>query len=163
MKVDIQWSHRSVAKQSPLSSGELKIFLRAIVARVLKEPEAQAWVLKAGAKPDSLGLRFCDDQEMREIHRRLRHIDRATDILSFPAAEWGEGAWLEGRALGDLLVSLETVQRAATRARRSMKNELREVLIHGVLHLFGWDHVGVSRTRADRMRQLQKKILRVMK
>jgi probable rRNA maturation factor len=163
MIVAIQWASRSLRDKSPVLTPLLKSFLRSVVKTLLPEPEAKDWVAQAGAFPSTLSVRICDDIEMRAVHKRLRGLDRTTDVLSFPSLEWGSGAWLEEPTLGDLLVSLECVERAARRVGRTSEEELFEVLIHGVLHLFGLDHVNVTRGRAVRMRQLQKKLLRAMK
>lgn len=83
----------------------------------------------------SLAVRFVDDGEMRDLQRRYRGLDRATDVLSFPGGETPEG-----RHLGDLVVSLDTARRQAAAAGLELEREVRELLLHGVLHCLGHDH-----------------------
>jgi probable rRNA maturation factor len=83
----------------------------------------------------SLAVRFVDDSEMREVQRRWRGLDHATDVLSFPGDETPEG-----RHLGDLVLSLDTARRQASASGLELEREVRELLLHGVLHCLGYDH-----------------------
>jgi len=83
----------------------------------------------------SLTVRLTDDAEMRELNRRYRGRDRTTDVLSFT----GE-ATPEGRHLGDLVISLPVARRQAREAGHPLERELRELVLHGVLHCLGHDH-----------------------
>jgi rRNA maturation RNase YbeY len=107
-----------------------------------------------------VGLHFCADIEMRGFQKQFRNLDRTTDILSFPSSEGFQFDLKEHNPVptwGDLIVSLDTVIRGAKRAKRHWSKELNEVLIHGVLHLLGYDHVkgGAS---ARLMKDIQKNI-----
>ncbi|MCY3934217.1 MAG: GTPase Era [Acidobacteria bacterium] len=77
-------------------------------------------------------LRLVDDEEMRELSRRYRQLDRATDVLSFPGEETPEG-----RHLGDVVISVET---AASRDGATLERELKVLALHGILHCLGYDH-----------------------
>ncbi|HUP22103.1 MAG TPA: rRNA maturation RNase YbeY [Thermoanaerobaculia bacterium] len=83
----------------------------------------------------SMGVRFVGDQEMRDIHRRYRGRDHSTDVLSFPGDDTPEG-----RHLGDLVVSLERASSQAAESGLTLDQEVRELLLHGVLHCLGQDH-----------------------
>jgi probable rRNA maturation factor len=88
----------------------------------------------------SATLVFTDDDEIRELNRRYRKHDRATDVLSFHLQELsGEddpaGAGIE---LGDIVISVETARRRA--AGKRLGGELERLAIHGLCHLFGHDH-----------------------
>jgi probable rRNA maturation factor len=116
-----------------------------------------------------VALHFCGDVEMRSLQKHYRKIDRTTDVLSFPALEISGVAALypslpvQERSWGALVVSLNAVERGARRGRRSPPSELREVLIHGFLHLLGMDHVlgkGVTARHAREMRDLQRLLLK---
>ena len=82
--------------------------------------------------PATFTLRLVDDEEMRELNRRYRQLDRATDVLSFPGEETPEG-----RHLGDVVISVET---AGAGGGRSLERELKVLTLHGVLHCLGYDH-----------------------
>jgi probable rRNA maturation factor len=103
-------------------AAELERWLRTVVRELC--PEAV-----------TVGARFVDDAEMRAIHHRYLGADHATDVLSFPGDDTPEG-----RHLGDLVVSLDTARRQAAAAGLGLEQELRELLLHGVLHCLGHDH-----------------------
>ncbi|HUD22905.1 MAG TPA: rRNA maturation RNase YbeY [Acidobacteriaceae bacterium] len=74
------------------------------------------------------------DATLRRLNRSFRGKNTATDVLSFPAAESGVGV------AGDLAISLETAARHAKQFGHSLRDEVRVLLLHGVLHLAGFDH-----------------------
>jgi probable rRNA maturation factor len=78
------------------------------------------------------------DATLRRLNRQFRWKNEATDVLSFPAgdAEDGNGSGVAG----DLAISLETAARQAARFGHSLRDEVRVLLLHGVLHLAGFDH-----------------------
>ena len=84
---------------------------------------------------DTFGVLFTGDSEIQDLNRRYREKDRPTDVLSFP----GETT-VEGAHLGDVVVSVPTARRQAEEREHSLDREIRELLIHGVLHCLGHDH-----------------------
>ena len=87
-------------------------------------------------------LRIVSDRRIRELNRRYRDRDRATDVLAFPAdpipAELAPEE--EDAYLGDLVVSAETAARQARQAGVEIDEEIRVLAVHGYLHLLGYDH-----------------------
>lgn len=83
----------------------------------------------------SLAVRLTDDEDLRRLNRNHRGIDRSTDVLSFPGART-----VEGYHLGDLAVSVPTAARQAGVQGHSLEREIKILLLHGVLHLLGYDH-----------------------
>jgi probable rRNA maturation factor len=81
------------------------------------------------------------DRKIRGLNRRYRHKDKPTDVLSFPAAE-GEmiphGA--EEWGYGDIVISVEAAQRQARERGHGLEKELEILILHGLLHLLGFDH-----------------------
>jgi probable rRNA maturation factor len=77
---------------------------------------------------------LADDATLRRLNRSFRHKNKATDVLSFPAAENPEGY------AGDLAISLDTAARQAAEFGHSLRDEVRILLLHGLLHLTGMDH-----------------------
>ncbi len=75
------------------------------------------------------------DLQLRRLNRRFREKNTSTDVLSFPAP-----FELSGVHAGDLAVSLETAQRQAEEHDHSLRDEVRILLLHGLLHLAGMDH-----------------------
>ena len=93
---------------------------------------ARKVVAELAPDPATLTLRLVDDNEIRELNRRYRSLDEATDVLSFP----GETT-PEGRHLGDVVISVETAEK---RGGAPVERELRVLALHGVLHCLGYDH-----------------------
>jgi probable rRNA maturation factor len=106
-----------------------------------------------GSTDAELSVSLVSDSEIARLAGRFGRPARPTDVLAFALAE-GRGAAHRGPCLGDVLISLETAARQARRARRALDLELRDLLIHGVLHLLGMDHE-TGRADARSMRQLE--------
>jgi probable rRNA maturation factor len=79
-------------------------------------------------------VRLAGAAEARALNREFRHIDRATDVLSFPAGADG------GEYAGDILICMPVAEAQARRAGHSLARELLLLAIHGLLHLKGLDH-----------------------
>ena len=94
------------------------------------------------------------DAEVRRLNREFRGKDKATDVLSFPALD-GHGRM---PLAGDLAISVETAAREAMRHKHSLGIELRVLLLHGVLHLAGYDHETDSGEMARKEERLRKKL-----
>jgi len=95
----------------------------------------------------SLALSFVGDRAIRTLNRTHRGKDRATDVLSFPLYEPDAvpvGPPVDGepeRLLGDLVVSVDTARRQARAYDATLAEEIARLLVHGVLHLMGHDHL----------------------
>ena len=89
---------------------------------------------------EEISILFCDDAEIQNLNKSYRNIDSPTDILSFENGseyENDEGKWLEA---GDIAISFETRPKNAEYFKVSENEELKRLLIHGCLHLNGYDH-----------------------
>lgn len=84
-----------------------------------------------------------DDEKIHEINREYRNVDRPTDVISF-ALEDDKTMTSEVRILGDIYVSIDTARRQAYEYYNTEKEELRFLIIHGLLHLLGYDHMNES-------------------
>lgn len=85
-----------------------------------------------------LGVLICSDEEIRKLNSSYRGVDRATDVLSFGSEETDPESGR--RYLGDLIVSYETAEAQARAAKHDVTTEINILLIHGLLHLLGYDH-----------------------
>ena len=85
-----------------------------------------------GKSESSATIAFVSDKRIRELNRQFRGIDKATDVLSFPAEE--------ELNLGDVAVSVETATVQAKENGLSFEGELAQLILHGLLHLCGYDH-----------------------
>jgi len=90
---------------------------------------------------------------MTRLNRQYRGKAATTDVLSFPMRE-GSFASLSPHLLGDVVISAETADRQARAAGRPLQDELTALLIHGILHLLGYDHQTPSEAR--RMKRLER-------
>lgn len=111
-------------------------------------------VLEALRLPDAeLSLLLVSDPVMRTLNRDWRGKDRPTDVLSFAQREGDGGA--PGQLLGDVVISVDTARRQAAERGDSLLRESERLLIHGVLHLLGYDHE-VSVQEARRMQRRER-------
>ena len=85
-----------------------------------------------GKSEQSATIAFVSDKRIRELNRQFRGIDKATDVLSFPAEEESN--------LGDIAVSVETAAIQANENGLTLDQEIAQLILHGLLHLCGHDH-----------------------
>lgn len=105
-----------------------------------------------------LSVALVHDDEMHRLNRDYRGKDRTTDVLAFALRE-GEGtAVQEPGLLGDVVVSVPTAARQATERGHALDREIAELLVHGILHLLGYDHER-SPAEARRMFREQRRVL----
>ena len=108
--------------------------IREIVRKVLQ-------YLKVEDKTE-VSILFTDDKFIRSLNNKYRGIDKPTDVLSFSLQEGAvKSPEVESdKLLGDIIISVETAQRQADNLNHSVEKELNILLIHGLLHLTGYDH-----------------------
>ena len=101
--------------------------------------DTEAWsrfatkALNAIGRPESSAtIAFVSDKKIRELNRQFRGSDKETDVLSFPAGETF--------TLGDIAVSIDTAARQAKENGLSLDEEIAQLILHGLLHLSGYDH-----------------------
>jgi probable rRNA maturation factor len=118
---------------------------------------AQVMEGESVAQDRALAVLLTEDAELRRLNREFRDVDEATDVLSFPDESTEEFVGGSG-ALGDIAISLETATRRAAAANRPTDREISHLLVHGILHLCGYDHE-LGRDEAERMRQREEHYL----
>jgi probable rRNA maturation factor len=103
--------------------------------------DTEAWSTFATKALEAIGngesaatIAFVSDGRIRELNRQFRGVDKATDVLSFPADEPDE------LNLGDIAVSVETAAAQAKENGLSFDDEIAQLILHGLLHLSGYDH-----------------------
>ena len=94
-----------------------------------------------------------NDAAIRRLNRQFRHKDKPTDVLSFPAPG-GDGPVV---VAGDLAISLDTAARYARRFGHSLQQEVKILLMHGLLHLAGYDHETDDGEMAEREEALRRR------
>jgi probable rRNA maturation factor len=100
-----------------------------------------------GKRPGEITVLLSDDAELRQLNRRYRRMDRATDVLSFPYPDDG------ARVSGDIVVSRDRLAEQARRFRVPLGHELARLVVHGALHLAGLDHHTVPERRHMRAQE----------
>jgi probable rRNA maturation factor len=130
---------------------------------------ARAILANVGEPSAELGILFVGDQRMRGLNRRYRGKDRTTDVLAFAMREavmpyalrqvQGRPLHCTSDILGDVVIAVPTAVRQAKQGRRSLNEELSVLLIHGILHLCGYDHERGEK-EARRMHRRERMILR---
>jgi len=90
-------------------------------------------------KAEGVTLSFVSDRAMRELNRLWRHKQGTTDVLSFPA-EQDEFEKAEGSSLGDVVISVEQAARQARENGLTLEQEIAQLILHGLIHLCGYDH-----------------------
>jgi probable rRNA maturation factor len=108
--------------------------------------------------PVELGVALADDAELRRLNRDYRGRDTPTNVLAFPA--WEPGTRVPPDApvlLGDVVLAFETVAREAAEQDKPFADHFRHLIVHGVLHLLGYDHV--TQDEAATMETLETAIL----
>ncbi len=139
----------------------------------LMQTAADCALLMEGVTRDcAVSIRLCDDDAIHEINREYRGVDRATDVLSFPTVGYPAGVTaghadrllrrelddeLNACMLGDLILSVPHVLAQAEEYGHSPERECAYLLVHGLCHLMGYDHIEDDDKR--RMRTMEEKIL----
>ena len=100
---------------------------------------AEAALLDNDAPPSEISVVLSDDEHLRELNKHHRGMDKPTNVLSFPAARLKAPAGAP-RLLGDIVIAFETVEREASEESKPIENHLSHLVVHGVLHLLGYDH-----------------------
>ncbi len=109
-----------------------------------------------------LAVVVTDDEALHELNRRYRHVDAPTDVLAFPNEARGPFVGAPGlpRYLGDVVVSFPRAASQAAEAGHSVEAELQLLVVHGVLHLLGYDDE--TKRQRERMWKAQAEILQAL-
>lgn len=140
----------------------LRVSLTRHLVRQVRLVELAQRVLSASGEGQSeLSLELIGDRRMQRLNCEYRKRNRTTDVLAFPAREAvvPKGLSCPTSLLGDVVISLPTAIRQAMSAGRSIDQELAILLVHGVLHLCGYDHERSVR-EAERMSRREQAVLR---
>jgi len=126
-------------------------------SRKLK-PLARRILQLTGHENSELTIGLIGNAEMRRLNAKFRNKDYPTDVLSFPAEQNLPGAM---HLLGDVIISLDKARQQAKERSRSLQEEVVTLLIHGVVHLLGYDHER-SEKDARIMGRFEKKVYRAL-
>ena len=121
---------RNKCKSNIITTHRLKKITNNVIKLVLDEKG------RTGAE---VSIVFVDDAEMRTLNRNYRGINKSTDVLAFPMND-GKFAAISPNLLGDVVISVPVARKQAELHEQSIERELTMLLIHGLLHLLGYDH-----------------------
>ena len=111
-------------------------------------------IAEAGGK--SLTVAFVSDKKMRELNSFFREKNKTTDVLSFPSEPDEFGA--DENYLGDIVISLEQAERQAQENKLGFEAEIKQLILHGILHLCGYDHETDAGEMNERELELRAKL-----
>ncbi len=130
------------------------------VDRRLLQARARRLLRELSKTRSELSIALVDDAEIRSLNASYRGKRRPTDVLAFSLLE-GEGAEHRGGLLGDVVIGVETAARQARARHRGLDEEIARLLIHGTLHLIGYDHQ--RREEARTMRAQERRLWRAIR
>jgi probable rRNA maturation factor len=122
--------------------------VRRSLKRLLKE---------LGFKDSEVSLLLVDDDQIREINKNYLQRDRPTNVISFTMTEGAFGD-VHPEILGDIILSVETAARDAMTCDIDFMDEVEFLLIHGLLHLLGYNHEDVESNEAEKMKKLEREL-----
>ena len=137
---------------------ELDLQLATEAGDLPAEAQLRHWVelaLRQRTADSELTIRLVDAEEGQELNRTYRHKDYATNVLSFPA-EVPDGL-LDIPLLGDLVICVPVVEREAREQNKALEAHWAHLVIHGCLHLLGYDHIDDE--EAEEMEGLERQLL----
>ena len=111
--------------------------------------------------PAEISVTLVDDEQIHELNKMHRNIDRSTDVLSFPLGENGvydKNLETGASLLGDIVISVETAVRQAEEYGHTLQREIGFLTVHSMLHLLGYDHVDGG-IEAVHMREKEERVL----
>lgn len=126
--------------------------IRSIVVRLLKNLDCT---------DKEVSLIFVNDETIRQLNNQYRKKNKPTDVLSFSLQE-GEFSNINPDVLGDIVISVETATINARKNDLSLEQEINFLIIHGLLHLLGYDHENTTKEEKKQMRQREKELLNVL-
>ena len=133
------------------------------VAKLVKKAAAEAWKkgnqgdLEIPVKQAEVSILLTSDAAVHELNKTYRNVDRPTNVLSFAALDDESEPVVDPMLLGDIAVAFETTKREAGEQGCSFADHLFHLIVHGMLHLIGYDHI--EEREAEEMESLEVRIL----
>ena len=126
-------TRRRAPKTASSKSPRRRLSVAVLLPAGVRAPGLAGWLqsVAPGRARGTITVAVVPDGRVRELNRRFRRKNSATDVLSFPA---GSGD------LGDIVIATGVARRQAKEAGHSLQTELRVLALHGLLHLLGYDH-----------------------
>lgn len=148
----------SLSRRASAPAIDIQVVSKLWQAQPQAEQTVRAAIAAAAALSTTDGevsILLTDDKAIRALNRDWRGIDKATNVLSFPAPAATPSA--PSKMLGDIVMAYETLAQECDRENRGFLHHLAHLTVHGFLHLIGYDHQ--TDTQADAMEGLESKIM----
>lgn len=109
-----------------------------------------------------VSVTLTNDQNIQKLNNNFRQKDKPTNVLSFPQNDWSTEDWKDDPVLllGDVVVSFQTIHKEAEEQSKSLEHHFTHMLVHSIVHLFGYDHE--TDDEAEEMEALEIQILKQM-
>ncbi len=108
-----------------------------------------------------ISLSFVDDQTIQELNKKYLHKDKPTNVLSFSLQE-GEFSNINPYILGDIVISVATAKEDASKSALSFEQEINFLILHGLLHLLGYNHENTTKEETKKMQKKEKELFRLL-
>jgi probable rRNA maturation factor len=112
-------------------------------------------ILECGDK--EISINFVDDEKIKQLNKQYLGKDKATNVLSFSLQE-NEYGNINPQVLGDIVISVETAQKDAVYGNLTVDQEIDFLIIHGLLHLLGYDHENTTKKETSNMRKKEREL-----
>ena len=144
MKIQI----RNKQNLHKISSAEIRFIVKTLLQH-LNFPDAE------------VSISFIDDLQICDLNKRYLNRNKPTNVLSFCQQE-GEFTCLNPGILGDIVISVETAARDAAKGRLSFAQEIDFLIIHGLLHLLGYNHENAGKDETKKMEKMEKILFKTL-
>jgi probable rRNA maturation factor len=108
-----------------------------------------------------VSLIFVNDEMIQSLNKQYLNRDRPTNVLSFSLRE-GEFSHINPQLLGDIVISVDTAQKDAARGGFSVEQEIDFLIIHGLLHLLGYNHESTTEAETKKMRRKERELMKLL-
>jgi probable rRNA maturation factor len=136
------------------NQNKIKINRRKIRAAILK-------ILKILECADKeISINFVDDTKIKQLNKQYLGKDKATNVLSFSLRE-NEYGNINPQVLGDIVISVETARKDAIYGNLTVDQEIDFLIIHGLLHLLGYDHENTTEKETSKMRKKERELFNI--
>ena len=125
--------------------------IRSAILKILK-------ILECADK--EISINFVDDAKIKQLNKQYLGKDKATNVLSFSLRE-DEYGNINPQVLGDIIISVETAQKDAVYGNLTVDQEIDFLIIHGLLHLLGYDHENTNTKETSKMRKKERELFNI--
>ena len=108
-----------------------------------------------------ISLSFVDDKTIQRLNNQYRDKDKPTNVLSFSLRE-GEFSNINPHVLGDIVISVDTAKADASKSAHTFEQEINFLILHGLLHLLGYNHENTTKEETKKMQKKEKDLFRLL-